>query len=211
MSDLFKYFRFNSGKILLIVLFLMSILYNVASTIYIDEVEKEIENRDSIINRMTLSDELVKRYFDITFDSTKNETFYTLKKEKLATITSMKRHVEDKPTEIVETTVITEQSIESLRSSYDELLHDYNTLVRWANNKADSLEQTSIALELIKKNYDISYGVSREKDMKRLYLISEKADAAFMLFPYFRDRLQYDPSKKNWMVIRDRVIKNNRR
>ena len=211
MSDLFKYFRFNSGKILLIVLFLMSILYNVASTIYIDEVEKEIENRDSIINRMTLSDELVKRYFDITFDSAKNETFYTLKKEKLATITSMKRHVEDKPTEIVETTVITEQSIESLRSSYDELLHDYNTLVRWANNKADSLEQTSIALELIKKNYDISYGVSREKDMKRLYLISEKADSAFMLFPYFRDRLQYDPSKKNWMVIRDRFIKNNRR
>lgn len=206
MSDLFKYFRFNSGKILLIVLFLMSILYNIASTIYIDEVEKEIENRDSIINRMTLSDELVKRYFDITFDSAKNETFYTLKKEKLATITSMKRHVEDKPTEIVETTVITEQSIESLRSSYDELLHDYNTLVRWANNKADSLEQTSIALELIKKNYDISYGVSREKDMKRLYLISEKADSAFMLFPYFRDRLQYDPSKKNWMVIRDRVI-----
>lgn len=206
MSKLFRYFQYNSGKILLIVLFLMSILYNVASTIYINEVEKEIEARDSIIKKMTLSDELVKRYFDISFDSVKNETFYTLKKEKLATITSMKRYVEDKPTEIVETTVITEQSIDSLKNSVDELLHDYNALVRWANNKADSLEQANIALELIKKNFDISYGVSRDKDMKRLYLISEKADSAFMLFPYFKDRLQYDPTKKTWMVIRDRVV-----
>lgn len=206
MNNLFKIFRLNSGKVLLVVLFLMSIFYNVESTKYIKEVEKEIEYRDSIIRKMTLSDELVKRYFDISFDSLKNETFYTLKKEKLATITSMKSYIEDKPTEIIETTVITEQNIESLRSSYDELLHDYNTLVRWANNKADSLEQTNIALELIKKNYDISYGVRRDKNVNSLYLISEKADSAFMLFPFFKDRLQYDPTKKNWIVIKDRVI-----
>lgn len=205
MSDLFRYFKHNSGKILLIVLFFMSIFYNVASTKYINEVEKEIEYRDSIIKKMTLSDELVKRYFDISYDSVKNETFYTLKKEKLATITSMKRFVEDKPTEIVETTIITEQSIESLRNNIDDLLHDYNALVRWANNKADSLEQSKVALELIKKNYGISYGVNKDKENLKVFLISEKADSAFMLFPYFKDRLQYDPAKKYWIVIRDRI------
>lgn len=182
----------------------MSILYNVASTKYINEVENEIEYRDSIIKKMTLSDELVKRYFDISFDSIKNETFYTLKKEKLATITSMKRYVEDKPMEIVETTVITEQNIESLKNNIGELMHDYNTLVHWANNKVDSLEQTKVALELIKKNYDISYGVSKDKNIRRVFLISEKADSAFMLFPYFRDRLQYDPTKKSWVVVKEK-------
>ena len=206
MSNFIRFFKFNSGKILLIVLFVMSILYNVASTRYINEVEKEIEYRDSIIKKMTFSDELVKRYFDISFDSIKNETSYTLKKEKLATITSMKRYIDNKPTEIVETTVITEQSIESLRNSIGELLHDYNILVRWANNKADSLEQLKEALELIKKNFDISYGVNKDKDKIRVYLLSDKADSAFMLLPYFRDKIQYDPNKKRWIIIRDRVV-----
>ena len=63
MSNFIRFFKFNSGKILLIVLFVMSILYNVASTRYINEVEKEIEYRDSIIKKMTFSDELVKRHY----------------------------------------------------------------------------------------------------------------------------------------------------
>ena len=71
MSKFFRFFKFNSGKILLFVLVFMSILYNVASTIYINEVEEGIDSRDSIIKKMTLSDELVKRYFDISFDSVK--------------------------------------------------------------------------------------------------------------------------------------------
>lgn len=182
----------------------MSILYNIVSTKYIGEVEAEIEYRDSLIRSMSFSDELVKRYFDISFDSVKNETYYTLKKERLATITSMKRYIEDKPSEIIETTIIKEQGIDSLINSFDVLLHDYNKLVRWANNKADSLEQSNVALELIKKNYDITYGVERDKNNIRVYLLSEKADSAFMLLPYFSDRIQYDPNKKCWLIIRDR-------
>ena len=204
MSSFFRFFKLHSGKILFFVLFLMSILYNIESTKYIFEVEKEIEYRDSLIKRMTLSDELVKRYFDISFDSIKNETFYSLKKEKLATITSMKSFIEDRPTEIIETTVIKEQGIDSLISSFDILLHNYNLLVRWANNKADSLEQSKIALELIKKNFDISYKIERDKDKSRLYLVSDKADSAFLLLPFFRDKIQYDSENKCWLITRER-------
>lgn len=182
----------------------MSILYNIESTKYIFEVESEIEYRDSLIKRMTLSDELVKRYFDISYDSIKDETFYSLKKEKLATITSMKYFVEDRPAEIIEKTVIKEQSIDSLVSSLDILLHDYNLLVRWANNKADSLEQSKIALELIKKNFDISYKIERKGEYSRLFLISDKADSAFLLLPYFRDKIQYDRDNKCWLITRER-------
>lgn len=204
MSSYFRFFKSHSGKILFFVLFFMSILYNIKSTKYIFEVEREIEYRDSLIKRMTLSDEIVKRYFDISFDSIKNETFYSLKKEKLATITSMKCFVEERPTEIIETTVIKEQSIDSLINSLDILLHDYNLLVRWANNKADSLEQSKIALELIKKNFDISYGIEKDKEKVRLYLISDKADSAFLLLPYYRDKIQYDTENKCWLIIKER-------
>lgn len=204
MSSFFNFFKLHSGKILFFVLFFMSIFYNIESTQYIFEVEKEIEYRDSLIKKMTLSDELVKRYFDISFDSIKNETFYSLKKEKLATITSMKSFVEDRPAEIIETTVIKEQGIDSLINSFDILLHDYNLLVRWANMKADSLEQSKIALELIKKNFDITYKFERDKDKSRLYLISDKADSAFLLLPYFRDKIQYDSENKCWLITRER-------
>lgn len=204
MSSFFRFYKLHSGKILFFVLFFTSILYNIESTKYIYEVEREIEYRDSLLKRMTISDELVKRYFDISFDSIKNETFYSLKKEKLATITSTKYFVEDRPAKIIETTVIKEQGIDSLISSFDMLLHDYNQLVRWANNKADSLEKTKTALDLIKKNYDISYGIEREEGEMRLYLISEKADSAFLLLPYYRDKIQYDSENKCWLITRER-------
>ncbi len=189
----------------------MSIIYNIASTKYIKEVEVQIDYRDSLIKSMTFSDDLVKRYFDISYDSVRNETFYTLKRDKLATITSMKRYIEDKPSEIIEMTIVKEKGIDSLISSFDVLLHDYNNLVRLANRKADSLELSKVALELIKKNYDITYRVESDKDKIKLYLLSDKADSAFVLLRYYRDRIQYDTNQKCWLIIKDRTISKQKK
>ena len=69
-------------KLFFPILLLLSLVANYVSVTYIEEMEKQIEERDSIIQKLTFSNELVKEYFDVITDSLDNEKRYVLKEEK---------------------------------------------------------------------------------------------------------------------------------
>ena len=66
--------------LVIIIVGLTSVLNSGLS--YIDKLESQITERDSLISRLTISEALVKEYFDIEQDSLTNELIYTLKSSK---------------------------------------------------------------------------------------------------------------------------------
>ena len=107
---------------------------------------------------------------------------------------SISRALEHTKTMIEEGADIIDIGGESTRPGYTQISSD------------EEIERIVPVISEIKKNFDISYGVNKDKDKIRVYLLSDKADSAFMLLPYFRDKIQYDPNKKRWIIIRDRVV-----
>ena len=74
--------KINIWATLLIVavLGLVSLLYS--GHRYITKLEQQIIERDLLIDKLTISDALVKEYFDVKQDSLTNELIYTLKSSK---------------------------------------------------------------------------------------------------------------------------------
>ena len=66
---------------LIAVLLLLTYLFYDA-TEQISILDSQIEQRDSLIKELSNSNDLIKEYFDIKYDSTKNEKTYVLKDSK---------------------------------------------------------------------------------------------------------------------------------
>lgn len=219
MNNFFIYFKKHYLKVLFVVVFILSIIYNVNTSLYISDLEKQIEFRDSVINNLTVSDHIIQNYFDVSYDSLSNETFYSLKREKLSTTTSIKKTVDHYADSVVTKTVFTERTAISsaddiniikgeysnLVGEYNKVVNQYNILVDIVNSKADSLARTKAALGLINRNFDISVDEKRTDKGVSIFLNSAKADSAFMLLSVYRNELSYDKEKKMWYVIRDRM------
>lgn len=219
MNNFFIYFKKHYLKVLFVVVFILSIIYNVNTSLYISDLEKQIEFRDSVINNLTVSDHIIQNYFDVSYDSLSNETFYSLKREKLSTTTSIKKTVDHYADSVVTKTVFTERTAISsaddiniikgdysnLVGEYNKVVNQYNILVDIVNSKADSLARTKAALGLINRNFDISVDEKRTDKGVSIFLNSAKADSAFMLLSVYRNELSYDKEKKMWYVIRNRM------
>ena len=219
MNKFFTYFKIHYMRVLFAVVFILSIIYNVNTTLYLSDLEKQIEFRDSVIYNLTVSDHIIQNYFDVSYDSLSNETFYSLKKEKLSTTTSIKKSVDHFADSIVTQTVFTERTAipptndinivnseyRNLVGEYNRVVNLYNVLVDIVNSKTDSLARVKAALGLINRNFDITIGEKQTDKGVSIYLNSAKADSAFMLLSVYRDELSYDNEKKIWYVIRDRV------
>ncbi len=52
------------------------------ATEQISTLESQIEQRDTLIQRLSHSNELIKEYFDVKYDSVKNEETFVLKDSK---------------------------------------------------------------------------------------------------------------------------------
>lgn len=188
----------------LFAIFFISIVFNIEAYIYIEEIDSQLEKRDSIINSLTFSDQLVKDYFDIQYDSIKNTTSYSLKKDKKSIVVHNTNTITEKIKETTITKTISNSSNNTLVNEYNSLARKYNKLVDMTNTKEDSLSEIKLALKLIKNSYGISYTSTRANDKLYVTLKAEKADSAFMLLPHYRDRLTYDKSKKAWIVVKER-------
>ena len=223
MNSFFEYFKTHYVKFLFVVIFILSVIYNVKTSLYISDLERQIEFRDSVISNLTISDHIIKNYFDISFDSLRNETFYSLKREKLSTTTSIKKSIDHYADSIVTKTVFTERTtihsddINNLKAEYGDLIEEYNKLVNqynlladMVNSRIDSLSRVKAALSLINKNYDITVGEKQTDEGVSIFLNSAKADSAFMLLSVYRDKLSYDSEKKVWFVVRDRMAPVNK-
>ena len=66
---------------LLLALILLIASMAIVASRYISKLERQIYQRDSLIRELSISDQLVKEYFNIEIDSTGHKVSYSLKKE----------------------------------------------------------------------------------------------------------------------------------
>jgi hypothetical protein len=176
-------------------------------------LQRQIDERDETIRHLAFSDTLVNKYFDIVEDTVKGMKYYTLKQQFQG---SDIHHYHDVNTyyKITEQdTSLINQSVK-LQGQYNNLVTDYHNLINQYNelatdfnktNKAyhyikDTITMQKMALDLIYRNYDISYIGNIENDKLSVSLKSAKADSAFCLLPYYRKCLKYDSKTNKWAV-----------
>ena len=194
---------------------------------YINKLESQIEERDSLINRLAISDNLVKEYFDIRKDSLTNEMIYRLKpsKRELVHITQDGYdkifRVGDKVLsidEIVSRHNSTIKDYVSIVDKYNQLIKDHNELIKDYNelvtlyrskiNRNGDYETLKTVLDLINKNYGITYKIIQDSTSCKVVIPpSPKIDSALMLLPHFRENLKYDKKTERWMITKQVVEK----
>ena len=196
------------------VLFCGSVFLNYKLAGYLDEYDEQVERQDSMIQRLSFSNELVKEYFDIEEDSVTHVTTYSLKEDKRDKTTEhITKYIEPEfvregkrmtPDELVASINASDQeSVEALRTlvdKYNTLVHDYNELGKKAKAISDTVVIQGMALKLIKRNYGIDYSSSLNGDIRTVHVQGNKVDSALMLLPYYRQKLTYDPKTKSWIV-----------
>lgn len=188
---------------------------------YLDECDEQIEKQDSMIRRLTFSNDLIKEFFDIEEDSVNHTTTYTLKEEKRNNVVEhvtkysepifirdgqefssdeLVAHINDIDNEAL-------IAIQQLTDKYNTLVHDYNELVKSYRTKSDSVNIQSSALGLIKRNYGIDFVYRENGNIRTVEVRGEKVDSALLLLPYYRNKITYDPNAKAWIVEYERKIK----
>ena len=201
MSKMKSFIKENLAFIVLLSFLFGSVYINVINYSYIEELESQVVQRDSLIRELSISNELVKEYFDISVDSLNQTKTYSLKDSKRPVIekTVTKIFVDTLREKTIETITIRTGN-DSVVEQYNNLVNKYNILVNRLNAKSDSLIETGMALGLIRRAFDITYSSSREGNNIGVHLDASRADSAFMLLPYYRDKLKYDNDKKCWIV-----------
>lgn len=213
-NKLFQIVRFLP-QIAICIVVLSSLTINVLGLNYISELERQVAQRDSIINHLMFSNDLVEEYFDITEDSVNNQRIYTLKDEKRT------KRIEVKTTKYVEPTFIRgsdtlnidelililnkvdsmhNKQLGTIYSEYNFLVDKCNRILHEKQLLRDTAISQRIALDLIKKNYDIGYSWSVKGNVIHVTLESQKADSAFLLFPYFKNKLKFNDKKNIWTI-----------
>lgn len=207
---------------ILFVFVIASLIANVVCIRYIGELETQIEQRDSIISKLTFSNDLVKEYFDIVEDTVTQQTLYRLKDEKKTKIIQTKAEYIDRPVmvkpeftrgdKIISTDELLSivnngdsvyiEKIVSLSKQYNSLVNEYNETQKEKRALKDTVIFQGMALGLIKRSFDIDYTSRIEGNNYHVQLEASKADSAFMLFPYFKHKLKYDEKKKSWIIKR---------
>ena len=208
---------------LIAVLLLLSYLFYDA-TEQISTLDSQIEQRDSLIKELSTSNDLIKEYFDIKYDSVKKEKTYVLKDSKKTKVEIEKwkaiHDVEYIKSEdrfykngkrISSDSLIKEYNNLSQRNTddwkklvekYNSLVHDYNKLGLKLSEIEDSLWVKNLLLKNIEKHYKIQYNYGYKGNQVITNLSSEKLDSALMLLDIYHDKLKYNPQKKQWTIKR---------
>lgn len=228
-----KYKKYIWTIILVVIIIGLTTIIN-SGINYIDRLENQIIERDSLISRLTISEALVKEYFDIEQDSLTNEITYTLKPSKQDPVQIVYRNMSE--TFQAGNDILTSEEVvkrynsligelsqyavenEKLVDKYNQLVRDHNKLIKdhnelitLYNNKSDNKaysEALKSALDLINKNYGINYEIKRDSTAYKIVLPpSPRIDSALMLLPYFRENLHYDEKSGKWVITRNVVEK----
>lgn len=205
-----------------ISLTLLYLFYN--ATEQISTLESQIEQRDTLIQRLSHSNELIKEYFDVKYDSVKNEETFVLKDskktrvevEKLQTIHDV-AYIKDEDRfykngkRISSDSLIKEYNNLSHRNAedwkkiaekYNSLVHEYNKLGSRLSAIEDSLWVKNLLLKNTEKYYKIQFNYNYKGNQVFTNISSPKLDSALMLLDVYRDKLKYNPKKKQWIIKR---------
>lgn len=194
------------------------------ATEQISTLESQIEQRDTLIQRLSHSNELIKEYFDVKYDSVKNEETFVLKDskktrvevEKLQTIYDV-AYIKDEDRfykngkRISSDSLIKEYNNLSQRNAgdwkknaekYNSLVHEYKKLGSRLSVIEDSLWVKNLLLKNTEKYYKIQFNYNYKGNQVFTNISSPKLDSALMLLDVYRDKLKYNPKKKQWIIKR---------
>lgn len=194
------------------------------ATEQISTLESQIEQRDTLIQRLSHSNELIKEYFDVKYDSVKNEETFVLKDskktrvevEKLQTIYDV-AYIKDEDRfykngkRISSDSLIKEYNNLSQRNTgdwkknaekYNSLVHEYKKLGSRLSAIEDSLWVKNLLLKNTEKYYKIQFNYNYKGNQVFTNISSPKLDSALMLLDVYRDKLKYNPKKKQWIIKR---------
>lgn len=203
----------NIGKIALLVIIAITVLLGILFW-YIVKLEKQVAERDALIDELTFSENLVKEYFDIHYDSITNNTSYVLKESKREIV----QYVSDNTIFIYGKDTISGNELVRLfnqgSKKYGELISEYNELIIKYNNlaaKDDSINSYNKALQkglqMIENRYDISLDINNIPNGYEIKLnTSPQIDSAVLLLPHYRDRLERDSARGVWMITNPKLI-----
>lgn len=201
---------------------LLYLFYNASEQI--STLESQIEQRDTLIQRLSHSNELIKEYFDVKYDSVKNEETFVLKDskktrvevEKMQTIHDV-AYIKDEDRfykngkRISSDSLIKEYNNLSQRNAedwkkiaekYNSLVHEYNKLGSRLSAIEDSLWVKNLLLKNTEKYYKIQFNYNYKGNQVFTNISSPKLDSALMLLDVYRDKLKYNPKKKQWIIKR---------
>ena len=205
----------NITKIVALVIVAIIALFGL-SFWYIIKLEEQIIERDNLINELTFSDNLVKEYFDIHYDSVTNRTSYFLKDSKREIV----QHVSTSSVFIYGRDTLSAEGLVSLfnqeSKKYDELVSEYNKFIIKYNQlvtRNDSIVSYNKALQkgvqMIENRYDMSLDISKNPEGYTIILnTSPQIDSALLLLPHYRDRLEHDSAKGVWTITNPKLIDN---
>lgn len=194
------------------------------ATEQISTLESQIEQRDTLIQRLSHSNELIKEYFDVKYDSVKNEETFVLKDskktrvevEKLQTIYDV-AYIKDEDRfykngkRISSDSLIKEYNNLSQRNAgdwkknaekYNSLVHEYKKIGSRLSAIEDSLWVKNLLLKNTEKYYKIQFNYNYKGNQVFTNISSPKLDSALMLLDVYRDKLKYNPKKKQWIIKR---------
>lgn len=194
------------------------------ATEQISTLESQIEQRDTLIQRLSHSNELIKEYFDIKYDSVKNEETFVLKDSKKTRVEVEKLQTTHDVTyiknedrfykngkRISSDSLIKEYNNLSQRNAgdwkknaekYNSLVHEYNKLGSKLSAIEDSLWVKNLLLKNTEKYYKIQFNYNYKGNQVFTNISSPKLDSALMLLDVYRDKLKYNPKKKQWIIKR---------
>ena len=150
-------------------------------------LQEQIEERDRIIQDLSFNKKLVENYFEIQTDSIGYKTYYLKQNEKEHAILDDARVILDSAAYLSEKC---SKEYKDIVIRYINLQHKYNSLLEDKESIVYQAETQKMALELIENSFGISYESKRDSNEIYVKIHAEKADSAFMLFPYYRNRLK---------------------
>lgn len=159
------------------------VIYNMGN--YVSNLEKQVRDRNILIQKLTNSEEIINKYFDIEIDTLNNMTIYTLKDSLLG---SNYKLGDEK------------LSSEDMVKKYNQMINEYNYMVKKYNQISeqfielkDSNNNLNIALDLIKKNYGIGYEIKKDSIYYNIRLEgTSQLDSALKILPYYGDKLHFE-------------------
>ena len=171
---------------------------------YISKLEEQIIERDNLIQELTISEDLVKEYFNVEYDSISNTKSYILKDSKKTRVIEIEkenhyikeyREPQFKKGDKTLSSADLVKEYNKKDSLYNQLLSQY---YNECNDKNSIKKKMSIyvkILDMIEHNYGISYNIKTEKrDSIIIYTYNlvhtERVDSALMLLPYYNNKLK---------------------
>lgn len=210
--------RNNSSLILSLVLILLIASMAIVASRYISKLERQIYQRDSLIRELSISDQLVKEYFNIEIDSTGHKVSYSLKDDKKTRVVERIETIRESqfsfdgetvsPDEVVKRYNELQNEANALSKEYQSLISKYNSLVDRFNSNykiIDSLHTAKNISDLKLNSIQNAYGIKANCVVSgNTYKFSlsgtKQIDSALLLLPYYRDYINYDSQDNSWNI-----------